>query len=64
VLPLAEHRRILSTAEGIQAFFMVANGATHEKDILASKDARAALPSSDLEGRGGFAIQGPKALRY
>jgi len=44
-------------------FFMVVNGATHEKDV---SWLRKRVPENvsiiDLERRGGFAIQGPKAL--
>jgi aminomethyltransferase len=44
-------------------FFMVVNGATHEKDIAwLRKNAPGGVSLMDLEKRAGFAIQGPKAL--
>lgn len=44
-------------------FFMVVNGATHEKDVAwLRKNASDGISILDLEHRGGFAIQGPKAL--
>jgi aminomethyltransferase len=44
-------------------FFMVVNGATHEKDIAwLRQNAPADVHITDLEKRAGFAIQGPKAL--
>jgi len=44
-------------------YFMVVNGATHEKDIAWLRShVTGNMTISDLTGRGGFAIQGPKAL--
>ena len=44
-------------------YFMVVNGATHEKDVAwLRKNAPAEVSIIDLEKRAGFAIQGPKAL--
>jgi aminomethyltransferase len=44
-------------------FFMVANGATHEKDVAwLRKNAPSGVAIVDLEQRAAFAIQGPKAL--
>src|SRR5439155_181526 len=44
-------------------FLMVVNGAAHQKDAAwLRKNATSGVMISDLEGRAGFAIQGPKAL--
>ena len=44
-------------------FFMVVNGATHEKDAAWLRtNAMDGVTISDLENRAGFAIQGPNAL--
>lgn len=44
-------------------YFMVVNGSTHEKDVAwLRKHATPGVTITDLEGRAGFAIQGPKAL--
>ncbi len=44
-------------------FFMVVNGATHEKDVAwLRKNVSTGVTITDLENRAGFAIQGPKAL--
>jgi aminomethyltransferase len=44
-------------------FFMVVNGATHEKDVRWLREhVTSGVTIVDLEERGGFAIQGPKAL--
>jgi aminomethyltransferase len=44
-------------------YFMVVNGATHEKDLAwLRKNVTSGVTITDLEGRAGFAIQGPKAL--
>ena len=44
-------------------YFMVVNGATHEKDIAwLRKNVTNDVTITDLDGRAGFAIQGPKAL--
>ncbi len=44
-------------------FLMVVNGATHEKDVAwLRKNVMSEVTISDLNGRAGFAIQGPKAL--
>jgi aminomethyltransferase len=46
-----------------ERFFMVVNGATHEKDVAwLRKNAPVDVMIYDLEKRAGFAIQGPKAL--
>ena len=46
-----------------ERFFMVVNGATHEKDVAwLRKNAGANTAITDLENRAGFAIQGPRAL--
>src|SRR5258708_4968247 len=46
-----------------ERFFLVVNGATHEKDVAwLRKNAPDGVSIFDLEKRGGFAIQGPKAL--
>jgi len=44
-------------------FLIVVNGATHEKDLAwLRKHVKSGVTIVDLENRGGFAIQGPKAL--
>jgi len=44
-------------------FFMVVNGATHEKDVAwLRKNVSSGVSIFDLEHRAAFAIQGPKAL--
>lgn len=46
-----------------QEFFVVVNGATHDKDVAwLRQNAAAGVTIMDLMGRGAFAIQGPKAL--
>jgi len=41
---------------------MIVNGSTHEKDVAwLRKNVASGVIISDLEGRAGFAIQGPKA---
>jgi len=45
-------------------FFMVVNGATHEKDVAwLRKNAPHGVSIVDLDKRAGFAIQGPQALK-
>jgi aminomethyltransferase len=44
-------------------FLMIVNGSTHEKDVAwLRKNVASGVNIYDLEGRAGFAIQGPKAL--
>jgi len=46
-----------------QEFFVVVNGATHDKDVAwLQENITDGVTLTDLENRGGFAIQGPKAL--